>query len=172
MNQDEYIKQLEDTNRKLQDNLDSAITLVDEVYSDPLMTSLTFMISSALNQQKELKNIFKSNDSNSFKQTKEIHLFLPRQIGLSTTIVKACKKFFNCIDVLHINGHIIGDPSDEINVRRHNSHINLQGLRTQCIIVDPWSMLYGSNLLGWAEMKSNLCKSFDISEPNLLILVG
>jgi frataxin-like iron-binding protein CyaY len=172
MNQDEYIKQLEDTNRKLQDNLDSALTLVDEMYGNPLESSLTLMISSALNQQKALKNMFTSNDGNSFKQTKEIHLFLPRQIGLSTSILKACKKFFNCIDILHINGHVIIDKSDGNVVRRHISHNKLQGLRTKCIIVDPWSTLYGSNLLGWDEMKGQLCKSFDTTEPNLLILVG
>lgn len=166
----EYIKQLEESNRNLQESLDKALKYVDEIYSDPLQSSLNLMIDISLKQQKEL---LKNNNINTIKDAKEIHLFLPRQIGLSTSILKTCKKHFEWVDVLNIkkfqNNTIAASGN---GVRIHTKVESFRGLRTTCIIVDPWSFLYGSNLLGWDDMKRDLVTSFDTSQPNLLILVG
>jgi hypothetical protein len=96
MNSD-YIKQLEESNHILQEKLDKAQNIVDRIHDNPLEESLTLLIEASLKHQKAARKISRIIRIN---EIAEIRLFLPRQIGLSTCIVKACQKFFDEVHIL------------------------------------------------------------------------
>lgn len=162
MNHEDYIKQLETSNHILQEKLDKAQNVVDRIHDNPLQESLTLMISALLKHQ---KNVLKSA-RNVIDRIDEIHklrIFLPRQIGLSTCIVKACEEFFKEV-------HILDTTKNYNKTHTHKSVTDIP-LDVSCIIVDPWSVKYGGSR-DWNEIQDKLWRKMDRTKPYLLILAG
>lgn len=158
MNEGEYIKQLEASNQILQDKLDKAQNIVDRIHDNPLQESLTLLIDACLKHQRVMlkKPVLRVNEF------AELRLNLPRQIGLSTCIVKACDNFFEEVHILDTTGNY-----------RTNTHKSVTNIPRQvsCIIVDPWSVKYSCSR-DWSEIKEKLWAKFDKTRPFLLILAG
>jgi hypothetical protein len=156
----DYIKQLEQANNILQEKLDKAQKVVDRIHDNPLEESLTLLIEASLKHQKAARKISRVIRTN---EISELRLFLPRQIGLSTCIVKACQKFFDEV-------HILDTTMSGRDKNKHKS-VNDIPMDVSCIIVDPWSVKYSGNR-DWAEIKEKLWNKFHKNKPFLLILAG
>lgn len=166
MNHEDYIKQLESSNHILQEKLDKAQNVVDRIHDNPLQESLTLMISACLKHQ---KNVLKSarNVVDRIDEIHKLRIFLPRQIGLSTCIVKACGEFFHDVHVLNTTKLSIG-----LNTKS-NSHLSVTSIpfNVSCIIVDPWSVKYSGGR-DWNEIQDKLWRKMDTTKPYLLVLAG
>jgi len=164
MSQEEYINQLEASNHILQEKLDKAQNVVDRIHDNPLQESLILMIDACLKHQ---KNALKSarNIVNRIDEIHKLRIFLPRQIGLSTCIEKACKEFFTDVHVLSpLNGGI------KPNSMTHRSVTDIP-FNVSCIIVDPWSVKY-SGSRDWNEIEDKLWRKMDKTKSYLLVLAG
>lgn len=162
MNQEDYIKQLEASNHILQEKLDKAQNVVDRIHDNPLQESLTLMIDACLKHQ---KNVLKSarNVVDRIDEIHKLRIFLPRQIGLSTCIVKACEEFFKEVHILDTTK----------NYNKTNTHKSVTDIPfdVSCIIVDPWSVKY-SGSRDWNEIQDKLWRKMDRTKSYLLILAG
>jgi hypothetical protein len=156
----DYIKQLEESNHILRERLDKAQTIVDRLHENPLEESLTLLIEASLKHQKVARKISRVIRTN---EISELRLFLPRQIGLSTCIVKACRKFFDEV-------HILDTTMSGRDKNKHKS-VNDIPMDVSCIIVDPWSVKY-SKSRDWNAIREKLWDKFDKTKPFLLILAG
>ncbi len=155
MSQKEYIKQLESSNHILQEKLDKAQNVVDRIHDNPLQESLTLMISACFKHQK--------NVLGTMEEIHELKILLPRQIGLSTCIVKACEQFFKEV-------HILDTTKNYTKTNTHKSVTDIPR-DVSCIIVDPWSIKY-SGSRDWNEIKDKLWRKMDKTKPYLLVLAG
>jgi len=167
-----YTKQLEDENEHLRQKLVEAQEYIDRVGDNPLEESLRLLIYASIKHQKKIladRGFFRSDEMC------EIKLNLPRQIGLSTTIVRAAANFFDEVDVLHVpqNAKREGDARiDRCMVRHHASVNNFIGRKVSCVIVDPWSVVYGNTIQDWQDIKDKIMSRFDKDNPYLLIMAG
>jgi len=166
-----YTKQIEDENEHLRQKLAEAQEQLDREAKNPLEESLKLLIDASIKHQKKMfanRGFFRSSE------VCELKLELPRQIGLSTSIVNAAAKFFTEVDVLHNPGYSIRkhDLREGCTVRNHASVNNFIGSRVSCVIVDPWSVSYGGWEQGWADIKDKIMSRFDTDKPYLLIMVG
>jgi hypothetical protein len=162
MNHEDYIKQLESSNHILQEKLDKAQNVVDRIHDNPLQESLTLMIDACLKHQ---KNVLKSarNVVDRIDEIHKLRIFLPRQIGLSTCIVKACEEFFKEV-------HILDTTKNYTKTNTHKSVTDIP-FDVSCIIVDPWSVKY-SGSRDWNEIQDKLWRKMDRTRSYLLILAG
>jgi hypothetical protein len=127
---------------------------------NPLQESLILLIEASIKHQRGMRERFAINR---ISDHAEIKLFLPRQIGLSTCIVKACQKFFDKVHIL--------DTTHNYNKPNTHKSVNDIPMGVSCIIVDPWSVKYSGNM-DWAEIKEKLWSKLDKSKPFLLVLAG
>ena len=157
----DYVKQLEENDRYLREKLDHAHNIIDRMDDNPLQESMSLMIETSLKYQKSVKKHLMKFKTDEFAM---IRIALPRQIGLSTCIVRACKKFFADVHILNtVNAVKIG--------KEYHKSVNDIPNDVSCIIVDPWSVKYLGDS-DWIEIKEKLLHKLDKTKPFLLILVG
>ena len=167
---DAYTQSVEKDNERLRQMLAETQLLTDRYTGNPLKISLTMMIAASLDQQKKLmQNGF--GDAPAHERA-IVRVGLPRQIGLSTSIVMAAAEFFTDIWVMHnvrYPTHAHGDHAVQ-----HFSDVNaLRGRRVQCVIVDPWSVRFGgAGYTVWDITQRAILDSLDTCGPHLLILAG
>lgn len=167
-----YTKQLEDENEHLRLKLAEAQEQLDREAKNPLEESLKLLIEASIKHQKKIRStkaVFRRNSD-----LCELKLRLPRQIGLSTSIVNAAVKFFAEVDVLHNPGYSVQkyDLREGCIVRHHASVNNFIGMRVSCVIVDPWSVIYGEQSREWYDIKDKIMSRIDMDKPYLLIMAG
>lgn len=167
-----YIKQLEDENEHLRKRLAEAQEQLDREAANPLEESLKLLIDASIKHQKKMlaKRGFHRNS-----ELCELKLDLPRQIGLSTSIVNAAAKFFTEVDVIHLPIPDRNQKNTQIGsciVHHHISVNNFIGRRVSCVIVDPWSVMYSGREQCWSDVKDKIMSRIDMDNPYLLIMAG
>jgi len=167
-----YAKQLEDENERLRQMLSEAQYQLDRQEGNPLRVSLELLIDASLKHQKKVFDY--PNKFIRWSELVELKIDLPRQIGLSTSIVQAAAKFFTEVDILHpyTNLKTVDSLVGNCVVRHHASVNNFIGRKVSCVIVDPWSVMYGGVEQRWQDIKDKIMSRFDNDKLNLLIMVG
>lgn len=168
----QYTKRVERANEKLREELVEAQQQLDRISDNPLEASLRLLIGASLTHQHK---IFKNRKFQRLSEIVELRLCLPRQMGLSTSIVNAAAYYFNEVDVLQPP---LQRPSTILNgictVRCHSSVNGFIGRKVSCVIVDPWTGLFGGREgeNSWQDIRDKIMSRFDASQPYLLILAG
>jgi hypothetical protein len=168
---DAYTRSVEKANEKLQQELDEARKIADRYTINPLESALTLLIDECLKQQKRL-----SLQNAITHENVILRIDLPRQIGLSTSILRSASKFFTDIHIIHTTPFWRANKPviDGVTVYNHGcSSRNLDGYRLNCVIVDPWKHRYGgADYAVWTPQQTQILSRFDVSKPCLLILAG
>jgi hypothetical protein len=172
MPDDVYVKSIEDENERLKQKLAESQLYLDRVEDNPLEESLTLLIGASIKHQKKTltKRGFHRNS-----ELCELKLGLPRQIGLSTSIVNAAAKFFTEVDVLHVPSHRFTTANSLVGsciVYHHATVNNFIHRQVSCVIVDPWSVMYDRREQDWQDIKDKIMSRIDMSNPYLLIMAG
>ena len=163
MNQDEYIKQLEASNYILQEKLDKAQNVVDRIHDNPLQESLTLLIDACLKHQKKLRA---NNRTIRFEEFAKLNIYLPRQIGLTTCIRRACEFFFDEVHTLTFHPSLV--------TKANNIHRSVTDIPNgvSCVIIDPWSGISKQRGTDIDSIVEKIYGKLDLSKPCLLVLAG
>jgi hypothetical protein len=168
MTHEDYIKQLEESNSTLQEKLDIAQNYVDRVHDNPLQESLILMVEACLKQQNDLRRRrIPSLSLSLLDEAGTLRVYLPRQIGLTTCIRKACERFFNDVHVLALPQTVMGKLGSNI----HRSVTDIPN-KVSCIIVDPWTHLSARRGRDMESIEQKIHHKIDTSKPFLIVLAG
>lgn len=170
---DIYVKSLEKDNDKLRQRIADYEEKLDKISDNPLEESLRMLISISLKQQKAL-----AYRSKSFRilENSVIRIMLPRQSGISTSIVNAAASFFSVVNVLLPANYPRRNVKPKNSVIKYHTQVSeFTGIKTSCVIIDPWYSIrksYPEGCTAYPDVLKKIECSMDTSQPHLLILAG